>query len=165
MSVFANLDGGPASRGLDRVVAWRTRAGPACSRFSGRRTTRRAFLGLAPAVPVALCGASARAAGAGEVARSQYALSVLFADRYADRFRCRLFKGNRGGFQWEAVGADGKWRAVDITVVQAAAAELGARVFHATGADGEPYPAPDVGGSLETARAVLGLAYHRMLAR
>ena len=141
-----------------------TWAGAACSRFSGRRTTRRAFLGLAPAVPVALCGASARAAS-GEVARSQYALSVLFADLYADRFRCRLFGGNRGGFQWEARGVDGKWRAVDITVVQAAAAELGARVFHATGADGEPYPAPDVGGSLETARAVLGLAYHRMVVR
>ena len=38
------------------------------------------------------------------------------------------------------------------------AAELGAETFHATGADGEPYPAPDVGGSLDTARAVLGLA-------
>ena len=136
------------------------RAEPACSRGSGHRTTRRAFMGLAPAV---LCGASARgAARAGEVARSQYALSVLFAEVYRDRFRCRLFKK---GFQWEARGDDGKWRAVDITVVQAAAAELGARVYHATGANGEPYPAPDVGGSLETARAVLGLAYHRMLAR
>ena len=118
-------------------------------------------MGLAPAV---LCGASVRAAaGAGEVARSQYALSVLFAEVYRDRFRCRVFQRNQG-FQWEAFDA-GAWRAVDITVVQAAAAELGARVYHATGANGEPYPAPDVGGSLETARAVLGLAYHRMLAR
>ena len=113
---------------------------------------------MAPAV---LCGASARAAGAGEVARSQYGLSVLFVERYRDRFRVRLFKK---GFQWEA-RVDGEWRAVDITVVQAAAAELGARADHATGADGEPYPAPDVGGSLETAIAVIGLAYHRMLAR
>ena len=45
-----------------------------------------------------------------------------------------------------------------IGEVLSMAAELGAETFHATGADGEPYPAPDVGGSLDTARAVLGLA-------
>ena len=134
--------------------------GPACLRGGGHRATRRAFIGMAPAV---LCGASVRAEGAGEVARSQYDLSVLFVERYRDRFRVRFFKRGKG-FQWEA-RVDGEWIAVDITVVQAAAAELGARAYHATGADGEPYPAPDVGGSLETAIAVVGLAYHRMLAR
>ena len=123
------------------------RAEPACSRVSGHRAIRRAFLGLASAV---LCGASARAAGAGDVARSQYDLSVLFVEVYRDRFRCRLFK--RKGFQWEERGDDGKWTAVDVSVVQAAA-ELGARVYQATGANGEPYPAPDMGGDLEGATA------------
>lgn len=140
---------------------------PAPSVVSCHRVSRRAFMGLVGVgVGAGVYGAAAQAGEAATalpVVRSHWELSMLFAERFGDRYRCRFFK-NRKGWVWEA--RDGsKWRAVTDGEVLAAAAELGARTFYATGADGEPYPAPDVGGSMETAMATLSLASARMAAR
>lgn len=132
------------------------------------RRGRRAFFGYglvaaAAAFPsVAVQADGGRSVGHGRPAtRSHVELSALFAKRYGDVYRCRF---HSGGYTWEKRDG-GKWKPVLLGEVLSRAAELGAETYHATGADGEPYPAPDVGGSLETARAMLGLASYRMAAR